>query len=752
MGRHRGENCRLSKPEPGHEARSGGTAHVALLALAIGWGCSAWFGGPRALPPDIFGDASGDAVTRATALVARMTLAEKVSQLQNEAPAIPRLRLVAYDWWSEGLHGVARNGIATVFPQSIGLAATFDEDLVRRVGAAVADEARAKFEAAHGRERGSGQYEGLTVFAPNVNIVRDPRWGRAQETYGEDPFLSARMGVAYVRGLQGDGDGKLRVAAVVKHFAVHSGPELDRHRFDAVVSAHDLADTYLPQFEAIVREAHPAGVMAAYNRVNGVPVVANRELLETTLRGKWGFGGFVVGDCGAVGDVAHGHHFAPDETHAAALALRAGTDLDCGSAFRKLVDAVAAGLVTEAEIDRAVIRLMAVRFRLGLFDAAGGNSVGVPLPADFPPASHRALAREAAVKSMVLLENDGTLPIAAGVKRIAVVGPLADDEKAPLGNYHGTARDVITPLRGIRTAAAARGVAVEFARGVTLAGRTQAGLREAVLAARRADLVVAVLGLSPQIEGEEGDNESSNPAGDRRDLNLPGRQATLLQVLLATGKPVVVALTGGGALVLPEKPRQPNALLMTWYAGEQGGHALADLLFGDASPSGRLPVTFYRGVSELPPFDSYAMAGRTYRYFGGKPAYAFGAGRSYGSVSYSDVTAEVVDGGKGGVVVRATVKNEGARAVEEVVQVWVAQRTRVAGDPLRSLAGFRRETLAPGQARKVAFNVPTPAFTMVSAAGQFRSGLRPWEVVLGTAPSMAVPLSEVNSAPESRPF
>ncbi len=702
--------------------------------------CSAGFGG--AGPPEtaLRGAAAADSdllapTARALALVARMTLEEKIAQMETDAPAIPRLGIPAYDWWSESLHGVARNGVATVFPQAIGLAASFDEDLLGRVARAIGDEARAKFEAAGGARRGSGRYGGLTFFAPNINVFRDPRWGRGQETYGEDPYLTARMAIAYVRGLQqltaGDPRRGLRAAAVPKHFAVHSGPELDRHSFDAVVSAHDLADTYLPQFAAVVREARPSGIMAAYNRIDGTPAVANRALLQTWLREQLGFDGFVVGDCGAVGDLVTGHHVAADEAHAAAMAVRAGTDLDCGSSFRHLREAVASGLVTEAEIDRAVVRLFEVRLRLGLFDQARGGVPATSL-AGIPPAAHRALAREAAQKSLVLLRNDGTLPIVGDGKprRIAIIGPLADDANALLGNYHGRAVRPVTAAAGIASAAAARGMKVDIVRGVTLAGHSRAELPAAIRAVRRADLAVAVLGLSPRLEGEEGDPDSANPAGDRRDLNLPGLQGVLLRAALGEGKPTIVVLMGGGALALPQTPRPANAVVMAWYAGEAGGDAIADVLFGVVSPSGRLPVTFYKSADDLPAFDDYRMAGRTYRYFAGAPAYPFGWGLTYAPVEYGGLTATAAPGG--GATVHVTVTNSGNLPVDEVIQVYVTPPSRGATDPFRSLAAFRRVSLAPTERRAVDLEVAALAFTRVSSTGARTPVPGAWQVSVGS--------------------
>lgn len=720
------------------------------MCLGVAAGCAGGFEGRQR--ETLAGAATGaasDPTVRARALVARMTLEEKIAQMQTDAPAISRLGIPAYDWWSESLHGVARNGVATVFPQAIGLAATFDEELIGRVARAIADEARVKFEAAEGRDRGSGRYGGLTFFAPNINIFRDPRWGRGQETYGEDPFLTARLAVAYVRGLQqmipGDPRQGLRVGAVPKHFAVHSGPEIDRHRFDAVVSAHDLADTYLPQFAAVVREARPSGIMAAYNRVNGTPVVANGPLLDTWLRSQLGFDGFVVGDCGAVGDLVSGHHAAVDEVHAAAAAVRAGTDLDCGSSFGHLGEAVARGLVTEAEIDRAVARLLAVRVRLGLLDPLPRSA---PDPTPFPPSAHRALAREAAQKSLVLLKNDGTLPIASRVRRIAIVGPLAEDANALLGNYHGRALLPVTPAAGIAAAAAARGVKVEVARGVTLAGRSHAELGAAISAVRRADLVVAVLGLSPRLEGEEGDPDSANPAGDRRDLKLPGLQDALLRAALAEGKPTVVVLTGGGALALPDTSQAPNAIVMAWYAGEEGGNAIADVLFGAVSPSGRLPVTFYRSIDDLPAFNDYRMAGRTYRYFPGAPAYPFGAGLGYAPVGYGELSATAAPGG--GTTAHVTVTNRGTTPADEVIQVYVSPRERDASDPFRSLAAFRRVSLAPREIRAVSLEIGAQSFTRVLVSGARAPVPGPWEISAGSErATYVVPAPEGAGPPAS---
>jgi beta-glucosidase len=566
-------------------------------------------------------------------------------------------------------------------------------------------------------------------------------------------------------------------AAVAKHFAVHSGPEAERHHFDARVDARDLAESYLPQFEAVVREGRVAGIMAAYNAINGIPAVANRWLLGDVLRRGWGFQGFVVGDCGAVGDLVGGHRLVSSQASAAARAIAAGTDLDCGRTYGHLGEALAAvpAATVQADLDAALVRLFTVRFRLGLLDpvegttgagvaaaaaaaaarpvGAAGASVAVLL------ARHRALAREAAAKSMVLLDNPfGVLPIdattAAGsrgrVHRLAVIGPTADDVEVLLGNYHGTPEEPVTLLRGVRAAAHARGLAVEYARGVSLAGRGGSDLAAAEEIARRADLVIACLGLSPALEGEEGDPDSLNPSGDRRDLGLPGLQPLLLRRLLATGKPVVVVLTGGGPVALPTWVRDapPAAVLMAWYPGQEGGTALADVLFGEVSPSGRLPVTFPASVRDLPAFSDYRMRGRTYRYFAGQPAYPFGHGLGYGVLAAEDVTATVT---ARAVELSFAIVNPGPRARIHrtwTVPVFVEPAHREPDDPRISLAAFRRVELQPGASTAVTLALPLSAFHRTDAAGHRRRAPGPWRLHVGAldAPpiSVEVPAADQN--------
>jgi beta-glucosidase len=656
---------------------------------------------------------------RVADLVSRLTSAEKIAQLVTDAPAIPRLGVPAYNWWSEALHGVARAGRATVFPQAIGLAANFDEALVGRVADAISDEARAKYHEAERRGE-HGRYQGLTFFSPNVNILRDPRWGRGQETWGEDPLLTARLGVAFVRGMQGDDARTLKTIATAKHFAAHSGPEALRHSFDARPSAHDLEDTYLPQFEALVRDARVGSIMPAYNRTGGVPCAASPALLSETLRARWGFGGYVVSDCGAIGDIVSGHHAADTLERAAAMALEAGTDLSCGPEFGALARAKELGLVTDAEIDRAVTRLFTARFRLGLFDPAG-----FPTWSDTPMSvvespEHRALARAAARESIVLLENHGgALPLGPAVRHLAVIGPVADDVDVLLGNYHGEPTRPVTLLEGLRAQARRRGVEVAYARGAPLAGGggSSAQLADALRVARRADAVVAMLGLSARYEGEEGES-AENPSGDRTDLGLPAAQQRLLEALVATGKPVVLVLTAGGALSVPWAAAHVPAIVHAWYPGEEGGAALAEVLFGDVSPAGRLPVTVVRSALDLPPFADYSMRGRTYRYVDKPPLWPFGHGLSYTTFRYSSlVVAPEVEAGKD-VALAVDIENTGPRAGDEVVQVYLSKPDAPAYAPRRWLAAFTRVTLAPRERRTVHLELRAHELTLVDDAGK----------------------------------
>jgi beta-glucosidase len=669
-----------------------------------------------------FWDPTRPLAERVDDLVGRMTLEEKIAQMMNAAPGIPRLGVPPYDWWNEALHGVARAGKATVFPQAIALAATFDEPLMRQVAAAISDEARAKHHQAL-RDGAHGIYRGLTFFSPNVNIFRDPRWGRGQETYGEDPLLTARLGVAFVQGMQGDDHRYLKTVATAKHMAAHSGPEAERHAFDARVSAHDMYDTYLPQFEALVREGRVASVMPAYNRLNGKPCAANPTLLQHTLRERWGFDGYVVSDCGAINDIYRSHRVADTPELAAAMALTAGTDLACGRSYEALERAVGMGLVSAGAVDHAVKRLFTARFRLGMFDPPELVPwARTPMTVVDSP-DHRQLARRAAAASLVLLENrGGLLPLRAGVRRIAVVGPTADDGDVLLGNYNGTPSRPVRILEGIRARARARRVAVTHARGAPLGAeaRSSAQLREALAAARRSDVVVAVLGLSPRHEGEEGDS-TDNPSGDRRELGLPAPQERLLEALVRTGRPVVLVLTGGSALAIPWAAAHVPAILYAWYPGEEGGSAVADVLFGEVSPAGRLPVTIYRSADDLPPFGDYAMRGRTYRYLTRAPLYPFGHGLSYTTFRYANLTLTpqpVTAAADAAVTVTVDLENAGPRAGEEVVQLYLLPRDPPPYAPRRWLAAFTRLGLAAGARQTVRLTLPARALSLVDEQGQ----------------------------------
>jgi beta-glucosidase len=789
---------------------------------------------------------------RARDLVSRMTLEEKVSQMQDAAPAIARLGVPAYSWWNEGLHGVARSGLATVFPQAIGIAATWDDALVHRMATAISDEARAKHHD-YARRGSRERYQGLTIWSPNINLFRDPRWGRGQETYGEDPWLTGHLAVQLVRGLQGDDPRYLKTIATVKHFAVHSGPEPERHVFDARVSERDLRESYLPHFERAIREGGARSLMCAYNRVNGRPACASADLLGRTLRGEWRFPGYVVSDCWALDDIHLNHRVAPSAPEAAALALRSGTDLDCGSrVYPTLVEAVRRGLASEARVDTAVTRLMLARFQLGMFDdSARVRWARIPLAVVDRP-EHRALARQVARESMVLLKNDGLLPLRKDLGTLAVIGPNADQWRVLLGNYNGIPSSTVTPLRGIREAVSPR-TRVLYARGSDLApgfpvmevvparvlatpdgarglraelftssdatgapvstmvdttvdadwhegapregmnpddfavrwmgtitpevtgtyrlgtigtmisrvtlddstvvrsvyasradefpdprlsqseplrleaghhyrivlearetyGQAQmelvwsqpdAGLEEdAVRAARAADAVVLVLGLTPRLEGEE--MPVSIPGfrgGDRTTLGLPEPQQHLLERVTATGTPTVLVLLNGSALATTWAAEHVPAILEAWYPGQAGGQAIADVLFGDVSPAGRLPVTVYRDTTDLPPFASYAMKGRTYRFFDGRPLWPFGHGLSYTTFGYGPIaTSRASLGPRDTMVVSVPVTNTGRVAGDDVVQLYVRFPQSRVERARRELRGYARVTLAPGETRTV---------------------------------------------------
>jgi beta-glucosidase len=804
---------------------------------------------------------------RAADLVSRMTLDEKISQLQNDAPAIPRLDVPAYEWWNEALHGVARSGAATVFPQAIGLAATFDPHLMHEVATAISEEGRAKHSEAERRGQ-HNRYQGLNFWSPNINIFRDPRWGRGQETYGEDPYLTARMGVAFVMGLQADDPRYLKVGATAKHYAVHSGPEAERHHFDVHPSEQDLYETYLPAFRALVQEGHVSAVMGAYNRVNGESASASPRLLQEILRKEWGFDGYVVSDCDSIDDIFRQHKIVDSAEGAAALGLKSGLDLNCGKAYAALAGGVKQGLVTEAQIDVAVRRLMLARMRLGMFDPpAQVKWTQIPYSANQSPQNDR-LALRAAQSSIVMLKNDRLLPLSRSIGTLAVIGPTADDVMALLGNYYGTPASPVTVLQGIRAAvgantkvlysrgadlvegreearaapaidpqylrpapdSSAHGLKGEYFSGRDFAGepaltRTDArvsfrwdrgsptddlvaqgqlpankalpndnfcirwtgqllpptsgryeisvgaddGFRlfidgklvidnwqinprmqsrsafvdlqagraydirleyfenirdaevrlawhlpgakppfdEALDAAKAADVVVFVGGLTGDVEGEE--MKVSYPGfagGDRTDLRLPASQEKLLEAVQATGKPVVLVLTTGSALAVDWASEHLPAILVAWYPGQRGGDAVAAVLFGDTSPAGRLPVTFYKAAEKLPAFDDYNMRGRTYRYFEGEPLFPFGYGLSYTRFDYSGLQIDrsrVAE--RDSVHISLDVKNAGVRAGDEVVQLYVREVAPAERRALKALRGIERVTLRPGETRRVSFTL-----------------------------------------------
>ncbi len=610
-----------------------------------------------------------DARQEAIKIVEQMTLAEKISQIDFDAAAIDRLDIPHYNYWNEALHGVARAGVATVFPQAIGLAATFDTDLVAQIAAVIAIEGRAKYNA-YSKHGDRDIYKGLTFWSPNINLFRDPRWGRGQETYGEDPFLTTQIGVAFIKGLQGDGK-YLRLAACAKHFAVHSGPEADRHYFDAVVNPKDLNEFYLPQFEAAIKEADVESFMGAYNAINGQPACVNEALIAKTLLGKWGFEGHVVSDYAALEDVHENHHYTQTAAETMALAMKIGTNLCAGKISDALFEAVGKGLVTEAEITASVVKLYTTRVRLGMF-ADDNDDDNIPYEVNASP-EHEALSLKAAEKSMVLLKNDHFLPLAASaIQSVAVIGPTARNIGALEGNYAGTANQYTTFVLGIQQALANQ-ARVTYALGCHLyADHAESSLSraneresEAIVAAEHADVAVLCLGLDPTIEGEQGDAGNVYGSGDKPSLSLPGQQKRLLEKVLATGKPVILVLTAGSALSLDGLEKHPGvkAIIQAWYPGAHGGTALANLLLGKVNPSGKLPVTFYQDTQGLPDFSDYSMAERTYQNTQLEVLYPFGYGLTYGQAK---VKALQLDD----LTLSVTAENQSDYDIEEVLQVY----------------------------------------------------------------------------------
>lgn len=707
-----------------------------------------------------------EARKRAEELVDRMTVEEMASQLRFDAPAIERLGIPEYNWWNEGLHGVARAGTATMFPQAIALAAAFDDELMRDVGDVISTEGRAKYNESV-RHGDRDIYKGLTFWSPNINIFRDPRWGRGHETYGEDPYLTGVLGCAFIRGLQGEDDGVpyLKLAACAKHFAVHSGPEAVRHSFDARVSEKDLRETYLPAFEQCVREAHVESVMGAYNRTNGEPCCGHTHLMKEILRGEWQFEGHFVSDCWAVQDFHMHHHVTNSAEESAVLALESGCDVNCGCTYQKIMNAYGLGMVSRETIRESAVRLFTTRYLLGMFEETPYDAIPYE---KVDCAEHRALAVKAARESLVLLKNDGILPLSRErIRTLAVIGPNADSRRALVGNYHGTASEYVTVLNGIREQAGddmrilySEGSHLFLEKGDVLA-KPHHLISEAQTVAEHADAVVLCLGLDETLEGEEGDAGNADASGDKKDLQLPASQRRLLERVLAVGKPTIVCMLAGSAIDMKLASERASAILQVWYPGALGGRAVAEALFGVYSPSGKLPITLYRDLDGLPEFTDYSMKGRTYRYLENEPLYPFGYGLSYGKITLKEcgiVTGgvgasgetnvsgrEELSAGKGvplkegsadvlqvmtlgkqdyekaareGLTLYADLRNESGRDLSEVLQVYV--RVEGSENEVRNhrLCAFRRISLKPDEQKRVALEIRAQAFATVNEQGE----------------------------------
>ena len=700
---------------------SSGTSVVSFNASEL---ADAFTGDAARIPvitdPPIWDSRPSTLQARINDLIRRMSLAEKVAQLQNGAPGIKRIGLPAYNYWNEALHGVANDGIATVFPEPVGMASTFDPDLLHKEGHVVGVEGRAKYNDYVSKHDGDSKWwTGLTFWTPNINIFRDPRWGRGQETYGEDPLLTSLLSVPFILGLQGDDPNYMLAMACAKHYAVHSGPEADRHRFDAEPSERDLYETYLPQFEAAVRVGHVGGVMGAYSSLYGVPDCASTFLLTDLLRTKWGFDGYIVSDCGAIGDISgqRSHHYVNTPEEAAALGVKAGCDLCCGGEYNALARAVQKGLITEKEIDNALYHTLWTRFRLGLFDPPEKVPYSKITIADNDTPASRELALQIARESLVLLKNDGILPLNPGkLKHVAVIGPTADSVSVLQGNYNGSASHPITVLRGIRQVLSNLNIAVTYTSGspiTTEAGRgfgrrggaaaparPPAELQaEAVSNALTADVVIYVGGITPDQEGE---------GHDRTSIELPQVQDDLVRAIFKTGKPMVMVNCSGSDVAFPWEAANLPAILQAWYPGESGGQAVAEVLFGKVNPSGHLPMTFYRATTDLPAFTNYSMANRTYRYFSGTPLYAFGHGLSYTKFDFNSGKLESKKiAADGTAKVTFTVKNSGKRDGDEVAQVYFRHVNSSVPQPKLALCGFTRVQLKHGDSSQVTVEIPT---------------------------------------------
>ncbi len=649
---------------------------------------------------------------RAEDLADKMTFEEQVPQLSYGAPAVGRLGVPAYNWWNEGLHGVARSGTATMFPQAIGLAAMFDDKLLGKVAKIIATEARAKYNASS-KKGDRDIYKGLTLWSPNINIFRDPRWGRGHETYGEDPFLTTKLGVSFVKNLQGDGKYML-AAGCAKHFAAHSGPEALRHEFNTIASKKDLAETYLPAFEALVKEAKVEGVMGAYTRLNGDPTCASPFLMGKLK--EWGFDGYFVSDCWAIRDFHESHRVTKTPTESAAKALNAGCDLNCGNTYVHLLAAEKEGLVSKETIRNAVVRLMRTRMRLGLFEE---HTEFDDIPYDVVACDeHRKVSLECAEKSMVLLKNNGMLPLKKeSLKSIAVIGPNSDSIDALRGNYYGTSAAPKTFLEGIREEAGSD-IRVYYAEGASLdkdriqpLAQAEDGIAEALILGEMADAIVLCVGLDATLEGEQGDTGNAFDSGDKRDLLLPEGQRVLIEKVLALGKPTVVVLAAGSSInPLADKA---DALIQAWYPGELGGTALANILFGKVSPSGKLPLTFYESIDKIPDFADYSMKGRTYRYTRENILYPFGYGLTYSKIEVTDCVYDAASG-----IATVSVQNQGDVDTEDVVQLYIRNTTSAFANPYPRLCGFKRVAIPAGGETMVQIKIDDSAFDVVNDEGE----------------------------------
>ncbi|HKK46210.1 MAG TPA: glycoside hydrolase family 3 N-terminal domain-containing protein [Balneolaceae bacterium] len=688
-------------------------ASITVCILLLGLGQAL-----KAQDKPLYKDYTKSIDIRVKDLVQRMTLKEKVSQMKNSAPAIPRLNVPKYDWWNEGLHGVGRSGTATIFPQAIGLAATFDPDLLHKEATAISDEARAMFNAAVAKGYRQ-KYGGLTFWSPNINIFRDPRWGRGQETYGEDPYLTSVMGTAFVKGMQGDDPNYLKTATTAKHFAVHSGPEQVRHQFNAVVSKKDLYETYLPPFKALVN-AGVETVMCSYNAINGHPACADDYLLNQVLRQKWDFQGHVVSDCGALNDfLKNGHDVSPDSAHAAALALKTGVNLNCGDMYSSLTAAVNQGLISEKEIDQRLKNLLKTRFKLGLFDPPNKNPYSDISTDVINSKAHRALARKAATESIVMLKNDGVLPLKNDLSRYFVTGPLAASVEAMIGNYHGINDNIVTIMEGLAHAVAP-GSQIRYVQGELLDRPNVNPIDWSSPNAKVSDVTFAVLGINPLLEGEEGAAIASKHFGDRLDYDIPQNQIDYLKKLTqGNDNPVVAIVTGGSPMNLAKVQELADAVLLAWYPGEEGGNAVADVVFGKTSPAGRLPITFPKSLDQLPDYKDYSMQGRTYRYMDAEPLYPFGFGLSYTTFKYSNIRLGSTSiQPNASTTVQATVKNTGDYASDEVVQFYVKDVKASVRVPNESLKGFQRIHLNPGETTQVSFDITPDMLKLVNEEGE----------------------------------